>query len=135
VKLPKKPTALKVSSSKVVAQNDLLQGFSFQFFDLSKGLKASQSAKLANVLKECQHLSLQPWLALTQQRKDTTLGYEMLPVSRLEVGLPSDFPQDIEKVSVFRFCGQKARLIGHRTKENIFYVFWLDFDFVVYKHG
>jgi hypothetical protein len=135
VKPPKKPKSLKAPPSKTGVQKEALQALSFEFADLKTGLKAFQNSDLAKLLEDCSRLSSQPWLTLIQERRQARLGYEKIPVLFLNRPLPSDFPQDIDSVSVFRFCGQKARLIGHKTKENTFYVFWLDFDFVVYKHG
>lgn len=65
----------------------------------------------------------------------TSGGGELIPVNQLKSKLPEWVTNDVEKVAVFRFKGNKCRIIGvYDSADNVFDVIFVDYKLKLYEH-
>ena len=108
--------------------------FSIEYFQKNKGLPiVSVFGSLFDKLKR---ISSVPILDLADTGK--VAAFETLSYSQFDQKLQNLF-RSVQlapdaKLTVFRFCQQKCRLICS-SDDNIFYILAFDFNFSAYDHG
>lgn len=105
--------------------------FSFAYLDkdycLSKCTK-DEKAALADKLHQLSQLS---WLDINNAARHGQ-GYEKINRTSIKGRIPPSLTEDVN-ILAFRFFG-KAPMVGYRVAE-VFYIVWLDRQFVLYDHG
>jgi hypothetical protein len=112
------------------------KNYSFEHF--SKG-GANTLAAMKECFNEFVFLSDRTWLELMQLGKEQG-GAERFLYTAFRPELFKNLKFTItpdEKLYVFRFGGNKYRLVGHRCTEcrRVLHVLGFDFDFTLYNHG
>lgn len=124
--LPLSPSANQVASEyPVFCLRHLYRGFTIN--DCDKVQKACLVEKLSR-MAQCS------WYQLETGSHWTGAGFEKLPKSSMNVGLPSIVTDDVGKLHSMRFGGSKYRLIGIRSG-GVFHITHVDVELKAYPHG
>lgn len=141
--LKDKRKSLKITPNQIAKVQNEEVGFSFkylttnsnynfEFFEKSKHDCIKSKAVLLDKIEE---ITQQPWIHWHNQSKYCG-GIERIPAKELKFK-PNDYEfSEGDKVIVFRFNGDKYRIIGIKFElDPFYYVVGFDFDHSAYNHG
>lgn len=105
----------------------------FSFAHLVKGytIKDCELRQKAAIAEKIETLSSLTWRQIMQSGRHE-LGCEKISRKAIRAGMPSIVSPDVDTFLAFR-CSGKAPMVGLR-QGAIFFVFWIDHDFTLYKH-
>jgi len=140
--LKNKKTNNRISQNQAVQSKDDRIGFSFvylttntdhNFLYFKKNKSECYKVKAA-LYDRIEEITKEPWLYWYGQSKFN--GIETIPAKEIKFK-PSGYEfSDGDKVIVFRFNGDKGRIIGVKLDSSPFYyVIGFDFDYSAYNHG
>lgn len=122
--------------NKNPSQNDRNMSFCFgkthkKYTLVCKKAQKDEKCALVNSIDQLSQDRYEHWMRTSKQSG----GGELIPVNQLKTRLPQWVSKDVKKVSVFRFKGNKCRLIGVFDPANeIFDVIFVDYKLEVYDH-
>lgn len=148
IKVKEKPIRIsgKNYDPRECVENDTKIHFCFQHITSKKkyGMEYMFSNKVNNrvykdLLNFIYSISQSNWTELKTKGKDSG-GYETLQLGTLKHDISDSYDTTLTKdtkLIVFRFGGNKYRIIGYKNKSCTpnFNVLGFDFDFSLYNHG
>jgi hypothetical protein len=112
--------------------NDMHPAFCLRYLDNSEyGIPKNDKDKQVIILKEIYQYCQQPWRDIIQTPRDRG-GGEPIAKNSITKMPRMDMSPD-ERYLSFYIGGKKGRMVGCR-RGKVFYVFWFDFTFTLYKH-
>ena len=96
-----------------------------------KGAQKQEKSALIDMIDRLGQNEYSHWMGVGK----TSGGGELIPVNQLKRKLPEWVTDDVEKVAVFRFKGNKCRIIGiYDSTDNVFDVIFVDYKLKLYNH-